>query len=301
MSGRRRLRLAQRLRALPRFPGRDACVAALSRPALSLDAPLRESFGGGLRFEGNLAADSSLLRMVLLRHARPPLAPVLDAALAAGSRFADVGANLGVYTLWAARRVGPGGRVFAFEPAEAPRNRLRRNLELNGFENVLVEARAVGAEKGRIALRLVEGSSARASRYGPDPAGPGEVPMTTLDAYFDGRRPPELVKVDVQGMEGEVLRGGSALLRGAQPPALLFEARADELEAAGTSCSELLGLLAAARYQVFALGPRGLERVPEGAKQLPTADLLALRRDRPEHERIRGALARTRFEPDLDT
>jgi FkbM family methyltransferase len=299
MSGRKRLRLAQRLRALPRFPGRDLCVAALSRPALSLDAPLRDSFGGGLLFEGNLAADSSLLRMLLLRHASPPLAPVLDAALHERSVFADVGASLGVYSLWAARQVGASGRVHAFEPVDAARNRLQRNLELNGFRHVEVEATAVGAEPGRLALRRVEGRSAATSRYARDPAGELEVPVTTLDAYFSARPPPTLVKIDVEGMEGEVLRGAGRLLGSPRPPAVLLEARESELLAAGTSPRELLALLEAAGFEVFSLGARGLARV--GAGGSTPADWLALRRGDSGHDRIRAALARTRFEPDQDS
>ncbi len=300
MSGRRRLRLAQLLRALPQFPGRDASLAALTRPVLSLDAPLLGTFGGGLRFEGNLAADANLLPMLLLRHVRPPLAPVLDACLEPGDVFADAGANLGIYALWAARRVGPAGRVHAFEPVAGPRNRLSRNAALNSFENVEVEAAALGATPGRVILYQQEGSSAHTSRYAADRSGPLEVPATTLDAYFAARRPPDLVKLHVEGMELQVLRGARELLRGERAPAVVFEARPAELAAAGTCYAELLGALAEAGYRAFALGGRGLAPEPPGAREPGSRDVLGLRPDRPAHERARLALARHRFEPEGD-
>ncbi len=53
-----------------------------------------------------------------------------------GQTFVDIGANIGYYTLLAARQVGPAGRVYAFEPDEENFKLLQKNTEINGYSNV---------------------------------------------------------------------------------------------------------------------------------------------------------------------
>jgi FkbM family methyltransferase len=289
--------LAQLVRGVPDFPGRDTLLAGLLRPILRRDQAIRGSFGGGLRFEGNPVLDSNVSEMMLLRYARPALAPVLDAALAPGAVFADVGANLGLYALWGARCVTAQGRVHAFEPMPEVRERLRRNLELNGFSCVELIPCAVGAETGVVTLNRVEGGSGRTSRYVAGAAGSLEVPVITLDDHFRDRPPPALLKIDVEGMELQVLLGSRRLLGSAAAPIVVFEAGTDLLAAAGTSYPELIRLLSdAGGYRVFALTPRGLRAEAADAATPGSLNVLALRPDLAAHERVRGKLARHRFE-----
>lgn len=288
--------LAQLVRGMPDFPGRDTVLASLLRPILRRDGAVRGHFGGGLRFEGNPAVDSNVSEMMLLRYARPALAPVLDAALGPGSVFADVGANLGLYTLWAARCVSAEGRVHAFEPMPDVRECLRRNLELNRFSSVEVVGSAVGAEPGRVTLNRVEGGSGRTSRYVDGAAGSLEVPVTTLDLYFRDKPPPGLLKIDVEGMELQVLLGSRGLLASGTAPVVVFEAGTDLLAAAGTSYRVLVSLLAERGYRVFALTPRGLREESSETAAPGSLNVLALRPDLAAHERVRTKLARHRFE-----
>ncbi len=72
----------------------------------------------------------------------------------------DVGANVGYYALMAATRVGPSGRVIAYEPGPAPAARLRENVALNGLSNVTVVEAAVADRPGTLHLNLVEDSEA---------------------------------------------------------------------------------------------------------------------------------------------
>jgi FkbM family methyltransferase len=290
-------RLAQLVRALPEFRGRDRILASLLGSGSRVDACLSGTFGGGLRFEGNPAVDMNVIELVLLRYARPALAPVLDAALAPGAVFADVGANLGLYTLWGARLVGAQGRVHAFEPVPTVRACLARSVALNGFGNVRIAAAGVGAEAGRTVLYQLPGASGVTSRYGENKQHGVEVDVTTLDAEFPpSAAPPALVKVDVEGMEVEVLRGARRLLAGRTPPLLVLEAIVRSLTAAGTSYGELCSLLReAGGYQVWALTPGGLRLEPADAASPGSVNVLAARRDLPAHARVLERLARVRF------
>jgi FkbM family methyltransferase len=260
------------------------------------DGTYAGTFGGGLRFEGNPVTDANVRELLLLRFASPALAPVLDAALEPGDVFADVGANLGLYALWGARRVGPTGSVVAFEPVPETRARLERNLALNGFRNVEVVAAGVGAEAGEITLYRHPVASGVASRYEVQASGrPIDVPVTTLDDAFATRPRPRLVKVDVEGMELEVLRGARALLGGDDPPALVLEANPPHLAAAGTSYADLGAFLAGLGYELWALRPSGLRREPAGAAAPGSLNVLATRPDSAAHRRALERLAGQRF------
>jgi FkbM family methyltransferase len=70
------------------------------------------------------------------------------APLREGDHVIDIGANIGAFTVLAASRVGPSGRVYAFEPDPQVCERLRQNLRINGLKNVTVHAAAVGAASG---------------------------------------------------------------------------------------------------------------------------------------------------------
>ncbi len=140
-----------------------------------------------------------------------------------GDCVVDVGANIGYYTLLGARCVGPKGRVVAFEPLASVRERLLRNLSLNGVANVDVRCEAVGSSNGPAFLRAPEPGNAGTARLQDAPsANAAPVPCVTLDEALDGGVP-ALIKVDVEGREQDVFAGARRLLARDDAPALLFE------------------------------------------------------------------------------
>ena len=110
---------------------------------------------------------------------------ILYQVLEPGGSFCDVGAQIGFFSLGAARVVGESGEVVALEPDPRNHGRLVRNVERNGMCNLR-------------ALNVAASSS------------PGQK-RARLDALLT--RPPDVVKVDVSGAEIEVLRGAGAILR----------------------------------------------------------------------------------------
>ena len=142
----------------------------------------------------------------------------LRAYLRPGDLFVDVGANIGVYSLWASETEGT--EVLAFEPSTVGSSRLVENVELNGLaERIRVVRKAVGAEPGEV--RFTTGLDAM-NRVVDDRENASEpVEQTTLDAEL-GSRVPALIKIDVEGREADVLRGGRACIT-RHRPALLVE------------------------------------------------------------------------------
>ncbi|MCC6531332.1 MAG: FkbM family methyltransferase [Burkholderiales bacterium] len=131
--------------------------------------------------------------------------------LGPGSTVIDVGANIGCFTLVAARIVGPNGRVFALEPEESTYSQLLRNIELNGLTNITPLRLAVGATQGAITLHADANrlfSSLYTSVNGHQIAGRDqEVRMTTLAALMDehGIGCCDYLKLDCEGAEHEIV------------------------------------------------------------------------------------------------
>lgn len=136
-----------------------------------------------------------------------------------GDCFLDVGANAGFFTLLAARLVGPTGQVIAFEPAPQNLQKLQKHLSLNQFENVTVIDAAVCDHDGRAAFQ----TGAADECGGLATFGTLQVETVSLDQLWKaGRfRPPQLIKIDVEGAEARVLRGAEALIRATKPVILL--------------------------------------------------------------------------------
>jgi FkbM family methyltransferase len=159
----------------------------------------------------------------------------------------DVGANVGFFTLLAARAVGSAGTVVAFEPAPNALALLRRHLALNPRPNIQLVAAAVGATSGTAAFHTSSASSI--GRL--DAAGETMVQVVALDDEIDnGRLPiPDVIKIDVEGFEAAVLDGARRLLA-TRGPALIVSTHGSEAH------GEVIRLLSELGYDVEALSGR---------------------------------------------
>jgi FkbM family methyltransferase len=129
----------------------------------------------------------------------------------------DIGANVGIYTVLACRSVGPTGRVFAFEPATMNLFYMNENIRANRFLNCQVVPKAVGDEDGTVRFEFNESCLGKVS-----PDGLVQVPSTSLDSFWSLGNPlPQLVKIDVEGAEYDVLKGGLRVLFKAKPTIFL--------------------------------------------------------------------------------
>jgi FkbM family methyltransferase len=148
-------------------------------------------------------------------------------ALDPGATAIDVGANVGVYTVAAALRVGPTGRVLAVEADDEYVPRLHANLARNGIENVTVLAVAAGESDGEAELVLAADRAFSSIKPLVAYRGAGvnrTVPLRRLDTIWAEAGEPAVafVKIDVEGAELEVLAGAERLLDRCHP-ALVVE------------------------------------------------------------------------------
>ena len=186
----------------------------------------------------------------------PHMADAIRANLAPGSVFYDIGAHVGLWSLYASGLVGPEGRVVACEPSDA-----FHVLEANVAKQANVECLrvAVGARVGRAEFHgqgaATSGSLVRAvteinQKYHPDVAiTTTEVAIETLSTMTSSRPLPSLVKIDVEGYEYQVLEGARELMRRASPT-WLIEIHPPQLLKSDGSDTACLSLLEAEGYSV---------------------------------------------------
>ncbi|HEX6389233.1 MAG TPA: FkbM family methyltransferase [Solirubrobacteraceae bacterium] len=125
-----------------------------------------------------------------------PVLAAFGASTRPGDVVFDIGAWIGPYTLLAATRVGPQGRVVSFEPDPVARALLERNVQLNALENVTILPYALAAQEGT--LRLTGGHSVAHL----DAEGEHEVQARVLaDVIGEVGAAPDVMKVDIEGGE----------------------------------------------------------------------------------------------------
>ncbi len=173
---------------------------------------------------------------------------LLDRLARPGFQVVDVGANIGYYMLYLARRVGATGAVCCLEPEPENFVELARNVERNGLTNVRALPVAAGAADGEASLLPGINGVIESER---ESAGSLTVPLRSLDSLLPG--PVDLLKIDVEGYEGHVLAGAAGLLARCRPA--LFVEIHPALLAPGPSIAEILARLTALYPRIAAYRP----------------------------------------------
>lgn len=140
--------------------------------------------------------------------------------LRADDFFADVGANVGVYTILAAGVAG--AKAAAFEPSQDSYEMLLRNIRINDLtDRVKAFETAIGRDTGTMRLTVGQGTENYiAIQNSENTSAP--VKVTTLDNEFSNN-PPNLLKIDVEGFECEVIAGAKKMLKRPELRAMIVE------------------------------------------------------------------------------
>lgn len=158
----------------------------------------------------------------------PHVAAVFRERLREGDVVLDVGANIGNFTMLAASRIGPGGRVIAVEPIARNRQLIARAAHANGFDQIEIIAGAASDQSGTIFLRTHPDTSNSATLAASgerlrDERGIGvSVPVLVLDEKLANLDRLDLLKIDIEGMEPLALCGLERIVSRLRP-ALLSE------------------------------------------------------------------------------
>jgi FkbM family methyltransferase len=146
-----------------------------------------------------------------------------------GDIFFDIGANIGLMSIVAAKSVGEKGKVYAFEANPETEKILRSNVELNHIDNIICINKAVGNSNGRINIY----DNWEVNRGGSTLIKPSnearsfEVELISIDSHDAyAQLPVRMVKIDVEGFEMDVLKGMEKMLTRQNAPDLIVECSA---------------------------------------------------------------------------
>ena len=208
-------------------PAGRAVIGALQRVVGDGPVMVGTGHGAGLLLETDSLALTHIQAYGLVRGVlEPGVQEALRRHVGAGSVVYDVGANIGFFSLLAARFAGPTGAVESFEPLPTAAAGLRANTALNDARTVHVHEVAIGGHGGRAELLSVdEGSWSHLADRGWHPRTQQvlEVDVVVLDELVaGGLRAPDVVKIDVEGSELAVLDGMRETIQ-AHAPAIICE------------------------------------------------------------------------------
>ena len=165
----------------------------------------------------------------------PEIYALLEQRLHLGATFVDAGANIGVFTVLAARLVGEQGKVVAVEMTPDTAQILRQHIRLNHLENVTVIEGAISSEAGLTIEATVQAGKFGQASIVVESSGVGmrsfRVTTTTLDVVCSDLPAVDLIKMDLEGAEEMALVGGSATL--ARTKAVIFETVFNGADGAG--------------------------------------------------------------------
>lgn len=191
----------------------------------------------------------------------------LRRTLGPGMTVFDIGANVGWHTILTSQAVGPTGKVHAFEPIPDTFHNLQLNVTLNKLTQVLPQCLALSHEPGMLSFHIFpEGydiynsMGARERHEGVQAARQVLVPTTTLDDYCRERNLPcvDFLKIDVEGAEEFVLRGGQQVLQESPNPVILIELFEPSARQCGSSVGGAMELLQDLGFSPHSLNPDGI-------------------------------------------
>lgn len=201
--------------------------------------------------------------------------------------FIDIGSNIGLYALYAAKLIGRNGKVIAFEPTPETYKRLQENIQLNDFEKIIVPQNiGLSDKEGTMKLNsFANGYDAWNTFATPSERFNGEqidVSVDTLDNSLEKTKLPiggiALIKIDVEGWETYVLKGAKKLLSTEDSPVLLVEFTEEYAFAAGSNCYELYDLIRSFGYKWYTYNKETNELYPEPKRiHYPYNNLIAIK------------------------
>lgn len=169
---------------------------------------------------------------------------LLEKYLKTGSAFLDIGANIGLMSVLASKYVGANGIVYAVEANPKTVPILQANIDLNACKNVELIPVALSDTSGTAVLfenwEVNRGGASLISQSSEEQG--IEVKMERLDDLFDENTPIHLVKIDVEGFEPQVIRGGMNWFQ-KQQPVFIIEVSEKREKEVGPSPAEVMELV----------------------------------------------------------
>ena len=187
-----------------------------------------------------------------------------------GDIVVDIGAHIGYYTLQFANLVGPTGKVYAFEPEPKNFELLKKNVQINKYDNVVLIQKIVSDKDGIVEFFISKFDSIGNKLFKSNEAGSSiKIESTTLDEYFkDLKEKIDFIKMDIQGGEGKAILGMKNLLKENKNLKIIQEWWPDALKQNNTNPEDHLKFLQHIGYKIYEIDGTKKDILPITIEQL---------------------------------
>lgn len=189
--------------------------------------PVNQTFISPLGFKMNLTLDKQVDKEIFMGIFESDTQNFYEGILQNGMIVFDIGANKGLYSLIAATKIGKEGRIYSFEPATKAHNSLLDNIKLNNYSNIYPFKLGISDKQGEIVFNICDDDAYNS--IGNNPLKPVKeqqiIRITSIDFFCKEHNinKIDLLKIDTEGAEELVLKGGKTLLSNNNGPIIICE------------------------------------------------------------------------------
>jgi len=143
-----------------------------------------------------------------------------DVKLKDGDTVIDIGANIGIFSIFSAKKIRSSGKVLSFEPIKETRRFLNKNIEQNGLSNISIYPVALGENNRQVIFSVNEDVLGDSTKLTEHEGGYNEeVRQFTLDLFIEENNVKNVnfIKADIEGMERDMLRGAEHTIKKFKP------------------------------------------------------------------------------------
>jgi len=248
---------------------------------VSFVSKLIDTPGGKVYFDSYLAGDLCC-SSIFLDSYEPFTTEIFKRVVKKGNIVVDLGANIGYYSLLAARIVGMEGKVYAFEPEPRNHGLLLKNIELNKYSNIIPVQKAVSNKSGATKL-FISTSGGHSIHELSDGRDFVEVETVTLDEFLkeEGHHV-DVIKIDVEGAEIDAIEGMKQVIKENRNLKMFVEFWPYAIRKAGKSPEEFFSKLLNHGFVIYGINEkeRELRKISnpsealEMCKKRPSVNLL---------------------------
>jgi FkbM family methyltransferase len=181
-----------------------------------------------------------------------------------GDTVIDLGANIGFFTCLFAQLVGETGKVYAFEPEPNNCKLIRKNLEINGYKNVVLEQKAVSNKAGKVKLYFSYSSVDHRIFETDEKRDSIDIDCVTLDDYFSEMNVSiNVIKSNIQGADCAGIQGAEKIIKNSKNLNYMsVEFDPDNLKNFDTNPEQFLDILLKMDYKLYDILAYGNKIVP---------------------------------------
>lgn len=211
--------------------------------------------------------ETDSLRLSIFQTYEPYETALVQKLVKKGMTVVDIGANIGYYTLLFAKKVGPKGKVIAYEPDADNFSLLKKNVEENTYTNVVLHKKALSTKKGVAKLYLSDENKGDHQMYAGDDKRPSiSIDTVKLDDHIKGKV--DFIKMDIQGAEMKALLGMKKALHKNKKLTLITEFWPAAIQQSGESPSKMLELLEKEGFSFKMIDEESTSLIPITKKEL---------------------------------